>query len=110
LQGGVWHFKVRRRPSEQLKAASLFKIIACFQWLAFLVVLRDSITELGGHYAFEQPGGRRILTGDLSTVIPTAWSGSVRQGIRMQLPNAALIEASVGLISGRDGCGFSLGF
>ena len=56
-------------------------------------------TELGLHYAFERANGGLILAGDLTNVIPSAWSGSLRQGVRMQLPNAALIEASVGYLS-----------
>jgi hypothetical protein len=55
--------------------------------------------ELGLHYAFERPNAGQILTGDLTNVIPTAWSGSLRQGIRLQLPNAALLEASIGYLS-----------
>jgi hypothetical protein len=56
-------------------------------------------TELGVHYVFERANGGQILTADFTNVIPTAWSGSLRQGIRMQLPNAALLEASVGYLS-----------
>jgi outer membrane autotransporter protein len=75
-------------------------------------------TELGVHYAFERPNAGQILTGDLANVIPTAWSGSLRQGVRVQLPNAALFEASVGYLSlGAPGLAiwegkvrFSLGF
>ena len=74
--------------------------------------------ELGLHYVFDRPNGGQILTADLTNVIPTAWSGSVRQGVRMQLPNAALIEASVEYLSlGAPGLNiwegrlrFSLGF
>jgi hypothetical protein len=75
-------------------------------------------TELGLHYVFDRPNGGQILTADLTNVIPTAWSGSLRQGLRMQLPNAALLEASVGYLSlGAPGLNiwegrlrFSLGF
>lgn len=75
-------------------------------------------TELGLHYVFERANGGRILTADFTNVIPTAWSGSLRQGVRMQLPNAALLEASVGYLSlGAPGLNiwegrlrFSLGF
>jgi hypothetical protein len=75
-------------------------------------------TEFGVHYVFERANRGQILTADFTHVIPTAWSGSLRQGIRMQLPNAALFEASVGYLSlGTPGLDvwegrlrFSLGF
>jgi hypothetical protein len=55
--------------------------------------------EFGLHYEFERPNGGQILTGDLSTATPSPWAGSVRSGARIQLPNAALVEASVGYLS-----------
>jgi outer membrane autotransporter protein len=55
--------------------------------------------EFGLHYEFERANGGQILTGELLTVVPAAWTGSVRSGVRMQFPNAALLEASIGYLS-----------
>jgi hypothetical protein len=74
--------------------------------------------ELGLHFAYLRSNGGRILTGDLSSVVPSAWTGSLRSGVRMQLPNNALLEASAGYLSfGQPGRNvwegrlrFSLGF
>ena len=55
--------------------------------------------ELGLHYQFLRPNGGAMLAGDLSTVIPSAWAGSIRTGARMQLPGNALLELSAAYLS-----------
>jgi outer membrane autotransporter protein len=55
--------------------------------------------ELGLHYQFLRPNGGAMLAGDLSTVIPSAWAGSLRSGARMQLPGNALLDLSAAYLS-----------
>jgi hypothetical protein len=55
--------------------------------------------ELGLHCQFERAGGGAILTGNLTTAYTGPWAGSLRSGLRVQLPNAALVEASIGYLS-----------
>jgi len=49
-------------------------------------------------YGFLRPKGGAILTGDLKSVAPSAWSGMLRGGVRTSI-NTVLLEASAGYLS-----------
>jgi hypothetical protein len=55
--------------------------------------------EFGVQYAFERPNGGEMLAGDLSTFVPSAWTGFVRPGLRMSIANALLVELAGGYLS-----------
>ena len=49
-------------------------------------------------YGFLRPNGGEILTGELKSAFPSAWSGMLRGGVRMSI-NTVLLEASAGYLS-----------
>jgi len=49
-------------------------------------------------YDFLRPNGGELLTGDLKSAFPSAWSGILRGGVRMSM-NSVLLEASAGYLS-----------
>jgi hypothetical protein len=55
--------------------------------------------EAGVHYVFKRPNGGVMLAGDLTEVIPSAWYGGVRSGLRMAFKNAVLVEVGAGYLS-----------
>jgi outer membrane autotransporter protein len=55
--------------------------------------------ELGAQYEFERPDDGKILSGDLTEVIPSPWEFSVRSGFRTLLNEAIQIEATGGYLS-----------
>ncbi len=55
--------------------------------------------EIGAVYEFDRPNDGRILTADLDLVTPSAWTGTLRAGARMQLSNSVQVEASGGYLS-----------
>ena len=60
--------------------------------------------EFGARYEFDRPNGGEMLAGDFSPVVPTAWSGFVRPGLRTSIANSWLIEVAGGYLSiGRNG-------
>lgn len=48
---------------------------------------------------FERPNDGEIVGGDLRLHSPSPWSGSLRAGMRAQLSDSLLVEASLGYLS-----------
>ncbi|BHH82206.1 hypothetical protein LA52FAK_04950 [Desulforhopalus sp. 52FAK] len=55
--------------------------------------------ELGVSYEYERPNDGKILTGEFTYKTPSAWSGSVRTGLRSRVTDSIYIEASLGYLS-----------
>ncbi|MEW9838613.1 autotransporter outer membrane beta-barrel domain-containing protein [Mesorhizobium marinum] len=55
--------------------------------------------EFGAVYEFDRPSDGQILTADLDLVTPSAWTGTLRAGARMQLSDTVQVEASGGYLS-----------
>ena len=55
--------------------------------------------EVGGNWAFERAAGGAILTGDLTMAFPSAWSFTLRGGLRVLLSNAVSLEAGAAYLS-----------
>jgi hypothetical protein len=49
-------------------------------------------------YGFLRPNGGEILTSDLKSAFPSAWTGMLRGGVRLSI-NTVLLETSVGYLS-----------
>lgn len=55
--------------------------------------------ELGVNYAFVQPNGGKILTGDLTMRQTSPWSGLARVGVRTLITRSLFIEAAASYLS-----------
>jgi len=55
--------------------------------------------EAGVRYEFARPNAGQILTGSLTQVTASPWSGSLRVGARVLLTRSTFIEASAGYLS-----------
>jgi outer membrane autotransporter protein len=55
--------------------------------------------EIGAVYEFDRPNDGQILTADFDLVTPSAWTGTLRAGARMQLSDSVQVEASGGYLS-----------
>jgi hypothetical protein len=55
--------------------------------------------EVGARYEFDRPNGGAMWAGDLSSVVPSPWSGFVRPGLRMSVAYSVLIELAGGYLS-----------
>ena len=60
--------------------------------------------EVGIGYEFERPNDGEILTGNLSYYTPSAWTGTVRAGVRMLVRDNVQVDVAGGYLSiGQDG-------
>ena len=59
----------------------------------------EPYAEAGVDCAFSRPNNGQILTGDLSYVDTSPWSGSISAGARMLLAKSLFIEASARYLS-----------
>ena len=58
----------------------------------------------GGRYAFQQANNGKILSGDLTLVTSSPWSGNIRGGLRTLVSDKMVVDVSGGYLSlGQNG-------
>lgn len=69
------------------------RIFALANGMSIMPYIQPSVV-----YAFLRPNGGEVLTGDFRIAVPSAWTGTVRGGLRMSV-NSVLVELAGGYLS-----------